>query len=103
MTPLLAHYPIPKAIVELILGSIGGALAVADKVGGALGLGLAAAARASFVSGMDLAFTVGAVVVGVAAVVVLFVLPNRAPEPEPDPAPPAAPAHEPADVGSRRI
>jgi EmrB/QacA subfamily drug resistance transporter len=80
MAPVLSHYPIPKSILSLITGSLGGALAVAAKVGGALGDGLSAVARQSFVSGMDLAVTVAAVVVGGAAIVVLAVLPNRAPD-----------------------
>ena len=67
MAPVLSHYPIPKSILSLITGSLGGALAVAAKVGGALGDGLSAVARQSFVSGMDLAVTVAAVVVGGAA------------------------------------
>ena len=47
-----------------------------------LGVGLAALARRSFVSGMDLAFGVATVVIGVAAVLVLAVLPTRgAPNP----------------------
>ncbi|HTT87081.1 MAG TPA: MFS transporter, partial [Acidimicrobiales bacterium] len=79
MTPLLAHQPIPHAIRGVILGSVGGALGVAQHVGGPLGAELADAARQSFVSGMDLGLFVGALVVGAAGVVVLAVLPNRAP------------------------
>jgi len=77
LAPVLSHYTIPKPILSLITGSLGGALGVAEHVGGALGAALAEFARRSFVSGMDLAVTVGAVVVGVAAVVVVIVLPNR--------------------------
>lgn len=83
MTPLLAQRHVPAAIEQLILGSLGGALAVAQRVPGAFGDQLADAARRGFVSGMDLGFTVAAAVVGVAGVVVLAVLPNR-----PAPAPP---------------
>jgi nucleoside permease NupC len=43
-----------------------------------LGHELVGFARQSFLSGMDLAVTVAAVVVGVVALVVLIVLPNRA-------------------------
>ena len=78
MTAVLAHQHIPNAIHNLILGSVGGALAVAQRVGGTLGAELADVARRSFVSGMDLGLTVGSVVVGVAAFVVLALLPNRA-------------------------
>ncbi|HEY5386078.1 MAG TPA: MFS transporter [Acidimicrobiales bacterium] len=80
MTPLLAHEPIPGDIRRLILGSFGGALGVAQHVGGNLGAELADVARRSFVSGMDLGLVVGAAVVGVAGVVVIAVLPNRAPD-----------------------
>ena len=51
---------------------------MAGRVGGVLGSALAGGARLAFVSGMDLALTVGAVVVGVSAIVVLVLLPNRA-------------------------
>ncbi len=77
MTPVLAHQHIPAAIHNLILGSVGGALAVAERVGGPLGAQLADVARRSFVSGMDLGLTVGSVIVGLAAFVVLVLLPNR--------------------------
>ncbi|MGO8871121.1 MAG: DHA2 family efflux MFS transporter permease subunit [Acidimicrobiales bacterium] len=78
MTPLLAHVPVPAGIRELILGSLGGALAVAARVPGAPGAALAAAARRGFVSGMDLALIVASVVVGLAGLVVLVALPSRA-------------------------
>ncbi|HLN44071.1 MAG TPA: MFS transporter [Acidimicrobiales bacterium] len=78
MIPLLAHQPVPGGIRHLILGSLGGALAVAQHVGGSLGTELADAARQSFVSGMDLGLVVGSVMVGVASLVVLALLPNRA-------------------------
>ncbi len=78
MTPLLAHLPIPAGIDKVILGSIGGALAVAERAPGNSGDALARAARQGFVSGMDLGFIVAAVVVAVAGVIVLAALPNRA-------------------------
>ena len=84
MTPLLAHRHLPAAVEQLILGSLGGALAVAQRAPGAYGEQLAEAARRGFISGMDLGFTVAAAVVGVAGVVVLAVLPSR---PPPTPAP----------------
>jgi Na+/melibiose symporter-like transporter len=77
MTPLLSHQPIPAAVKQLIVGSLGGALAVAQHVSGHLGQALAGAARAAFVSGMDLALIIAAAIVGVAGVVVLLALPNR--------------------------
>ena len=78
MTPLLAHQSIPASIDRLILGSLGGALAVADHLPGNSGDALAEAARRGFVSGMDLGLIVAAVVVGIAGLVVLAALPNRA-------------------------
>ena len=79
MTLVLAGHSIPSAAEHAILGSIGGALAVARVAGGTLGALLAAAARHAFVDGMDLALVVGAGVVGLSAVLVLVALPNRAP------------------------
>ncbi len=78
LLPVLAHYPVPKSIEQLIIGSLGDALAVAAHVGGRLGEGLAAYARQAFIDGLDLAVVVGGVVVAVAAVAVLWLLPNRA-------------------------
>jgi len=77
LAPVLAHYKMPASILHLITGSLGGALAVSQKIGGVLGPELANFARRSFASGLDLAVSVGAVVVGTAGLVVLVVLPNR--------------------------
>ena len=84
MNPLLAHQPVPGDIRHLILGSLGGALAVAQHVGGSLGTELAGVARQSFVSGMDLGLLVGSVMVGLASLVVLALLPNRASDYRPE-------------------
>jgi len=81
MAQVLAHHQVSPPVLHLITGSVGGALAVAARVGGSFGAELASAARGSFVSGMDLAVTVGAAAVGGAAVVVLAVLPNRGERP----------------------
>ena len=77
MQPLLAHHSVPPSVGEVILGSLGGALAVAQHVPGPLGDQLASSAKQSFVSGMDLALIIASVIVGVAGLVVLAVLPNR--------------------------
>jgi EmrB/QacA subfamily drug resistance transporter len=79
MRPLLAHQAMPASIHALILGSLGGALAVAQRAPAALGVELADTARRAFISGMDLALVIAAGVVAAAAVVVLALLPNRAP------------------------
>ncbi len=77
MTPLLAGRHIPAAISKLILGSLGGALAVAERAPAPLGSALASAAKQAFISGMDLGLIVAASVVGAADLIVLAVLPNR--------------------------
>jgi EmrB/QacA subfamily drug resistance transporter len=79
LTPVLAHHSLPHSALHLITGSLGGALIAAEQVGGRLGAGLAALARLSFLSGMTLALSAGAVVVLAAAVTVVAMLPNRAP------------------------
>jgi EmrB/QacA subfamily drug resistance transporter len=102
MSPLLAHQPVPGSIRNLILGSLGGALGVAQHVGGSFGGQLADAARQAFVSGMDLGLLVGAAVVGAAGAVVLVVLPNRAPEYRSGTSVPVAePGRGTVDTGSR--
>ena len=89
LAPVLAHYKMPTPILHLITGSLGGALSVSQKIGGALGSGLASLARQSFISGLDLSVTVGAVVVGAAGLVVLAVLPNKSAQPLQDQTPEA--------------
>jgi EmrB/QacA subfamily drug resistance transporter len=77
MTAALAPYHVPVSIMHLILGSIGGALGVAARVGGALGAELAVAARSAFVSGMDLGMLTGAIVALAGCAVALVTLPGR--------------------------
>lgn len=86
MHTLLAGHSLPESATQAILGSIGGALAVARIAGGHLGAALAAAARRAFVDGMDLALLVGAIVVAASVVLVLIALPSRRARPvaEPD-------------------
>jgi EmrB/QacA subfamily drug resistance transporter len=81
MTAALAPYHVPVSIMHLILGSIGGALGVAARVGGALGAELAVAARSAFVSGMDLGMLTGAIVALAGFAVALVTLPGRASRP----------------------
>jgi EmrB/QacA subfamily drug resistance transporter len=78
LTPVLsaAKFKVPLPILHDITGSLGGALAVAQRAG-VYGAVLARLARAAFVSGMDLALLVGAIVVAGAAILVLVVLPTR--------------------------
>ena len=84
MTAVLSGRHVPPAASQAILGSLGGALAVAAKVGGSTGVLLAHAARAAFMSGVEASLAVGAVVALGAALLVLARLPARAPPPEPD-------------------
>jgi len=77
MTHSLAGHPVPPAAAHTILGSVGGALAVAQAAGGTLGSALTTMARRAFVDGMDLALLVGAVVVASSAVLVVIALPSR--------------------------
>lgn len=80
MRLVLVHSTVSSSIVRTSVGSLGGALGVADRVGGVLGAQIAASARQSFISGMVFAVSVGAVIAGVASAVVLIFLPSRAPE-----------------------
>ncbi len=88
---LLAHRAVPHDVLQLVLGSLGGALTVAQQAGGHLGTELALGARQAFVDGMDLAVVAAAGVVAAASVVVLWLLPNRPPDGGATPRPADAP------------
>jgi hypothetical protein len=77
MTSALAPYHLPAAVLHTVLGSVGGALGLAAHLGGQTGAALAALARASFISGMDLGLVTGAVVALAAAAAALVTLPGR--------------------------
>jgi len=85
MTAALAGRHVPAAISHTILGSLGGALAVAKAAGGVTGALLAHAARGAFMSGSEMAMGVGAGVALGGAVLVLACLPSRTSQPAPDP------------------
>jgi EmrB/QacA subfamily drug resistance transporter len=76
ITAALAPYHVPVAALDAVRGSLGGALAVAARVGGTNGAALAHLAREAFVSGMDLGLFTGACVVLAGALVALLVLPR---------------------------
>ena len=78
MTSGLAPYHIPHDVLQAILGSLGGALIVAERVGGILGVELGHLARSAFVSGMDLGLATGACVAAAGCLIALIVLPSRA-------------------------
>jgi hypothetical protein len=63
--------------MQTILGSVGGALGVANQVGGVLGADLGHLARSAFVSGMDLGLATGACVAATGCLIALIALPSR--------------------------
>ncbi len=77
MTAALAPYHLPHAVQNTILGSIGGALDVAARVGGATGHLLAHVARTAFISGADLGLATAAAVALAGCVLALLTLPAR--------------------------
>jgi len=85
MNRALAGRPLPAGIMHTVLGSFGGALSVAGNVGGAAGALLARAARAAFMSGLDVSFLVGAGVSLAGVVTVLVWLPSRSSPVTPEP------------------
>ncbi|MGO9498853.1 MAG: DHA2 family efflux MFS transporter permease subunit [Solirubrobacteraceae bacterium] len=76
---------VPLAATHTILGSFGGALAVASSAGGSTGALLAHAARAAFMSGTAVSLAVGAVVALGGALLVLARLPSRTAQPSSNP------------------
>ena len=88
MSTALAGRHVPAAAAHTILGSLGGALAVAAHVGGTTGALLAYAARAAFMSGTGMALAVGAAAALGGAVLVIARLPSRVPGDLPDPSVP---------------
>ncbi len=81
LNPVLLGHQIPGAVAQTILGSLGGALAVARAVGGPLGTGLEAAARSSFMTGNRTAMLAALGVTGAGVLVVLAALPARSRRP----------------------
>jgi EmrB/QacA subfamily drug resistance transporter len=77
MTAVLSGQHVPAPVAHTILGSLGGALAVAASVGGATGALLARAARTAFMSGNGVSLAVGAIVALGGAVLVLVALPSQ--------------------------
>ncbi len=73
----LALVHLPPAVAATVNSSLGGALAVAARAGGAVGQQLAGLARGAFISGMDLGLLIAAVVALAGAVVALAWLPRR--------------------------
>jgi hypothetical protein len=80
MSDALAGRPVPAEAASAIEDSVGAAITIADRLGGAVGDGLAATARTAFVNGMGTSLFVAAGVAFVGAAVVLRFLPARASE-----------------------
>ncbi|MGP0050163.1 MAG: DHA2 family efflux MFS transporter permease subunit [Solirubrobacteraceae bacterium] len=85
ITQSLVGRHVPVAATHIIIGSLGGALTVAGSVGGSTGALLARAARAAFMSGMQISLAVGALVALAGALLVLARLPSRTAQPSSDP------------------
>lgn len=73
----LVGHLIPPGAKQTILGSLGGALGVAQRAGGDTGVLLARAARSAFMSGTALSLLVGAVVALVGSLLMVVWLPSR--------------------------
>jgi EmrB/QacA subfamily drug resistance transporter len=87
MNVALAGRHVPVVAMHTILGSLGGALVVADRAGGATGALLARVARAAFMSGNKVALAVGGAVALVGALLALVGLPSQISRSSPGAAP----------------
>jgi EmrB/QacA subfamily drug resistance transporter len=85
MTAVLDGRHLPPSVSNAILGSLGGALGVAHAVGGATGTLLGVAARAAFMNGLGVSFSVGAIVALGGILIVLAYLPSSASAESSDP------------------
>jgi EmrB/QacA subfamily drug resistance transporter len=79
MTAALAGRHVPSADAHTILGSLGGALGVAGRVGGVAGALLARAARSAFMSGTEISFLIATVVALGGALLMIAWLPSASP------------------------
>ncbi len=77
LSEAIASAHVPASVQHTILGSLGGALEVASKVGGSTGLALAQAARSAFLSGVGIAFFSAGCVATVGVLAILAALPSR--------------------------
>ncbi len=80
----LALRHVPDAAMHTILGSFGGALAVATRAGGTTGALLAQAARTAFMSGVEVSLAAGTLAALVGALLVLARLPSQTARHSPD-------------------
>jgi EmrB/QacA subfamily drug resistance transporter len=77
LRPVLSGLPAPTT--EQALSSVGAAIGIGTKVGGAAGAAIVTAAKTSFIHAMDRGLIVGALIAFVGAFVALMWLPSRAP------------------------
>ncbi len=77
LRPVLSGLPAPTT--EQALSSVGAAIEIGTKVGGAAGAAIVTAAKTSFIHAMDRGLIVGALIALVGALVALMWLPSRAP------------------------
>ncbi len=80
ITDALASHHVPADVMHTITGSLGGALGVAQIVGGATGSHLTDAARGAFMSGTHVSLAAAAIVAAVAGLFVLVALPSSPPD-----------------------
>ncbi len=76
VTPALAG--LPEGTRAAAESSLGGAVVVANQIGGQAGEMLLIAARDAWMSGLSLAMVMGAIIVSAAAVLAFFAMPDRA-------------------------
>jgi hypothetical protein len=84
MGTIVAAQNLPAAIGHQITGSLGGALGVADAIGGTAGAMLADSAKAAFMSGTQTSLAVGACTALAGALLTLWLLPSGRTRQEPD-------------------
>jgi len=81
---VLATHNVPAAIGDQITGSLGGALSVAESLGGATGAMLANLGRAAFMDGTQASLAVGAGTAFAGALLTLWLLPSGLTRQQPD-------------------
>jgi hypothetical protein len=87
MVPLLLPYRLSHGVADAILGSLGGALTVAQRTGGQVGPLLARAAHGAFLSGMGLGLLAASLVASAGSLITLAWLPSRGNDEPPADAP----------------
>ena len=70
----------PATAVAAASDSVGAAIALGERIGGAPGVAIVTAAKQSFITAMDRGLVVGAAIAMLGALVALIWLPNRAPD-----------------------